>query len=75
MRQRQRHGARALCELWLASAAAFRRLRNFEEAQKALESAEEADAGNPDLWCQVRLKWPWLPVPFDFDSCRLTPLP
>ncbi|CAG8433123.1 7787_t:CDS:10 [Ambispora gerdemannii] len=52
---RQRRANKALSELWLASAAAYRRLGNFEEVQKAIESAEEIDGTNPDLWCQLGL--------------------
>ncbi|CAG8451093.1 6862_t:CDS:10 [Ambispora leptoticha] len=55
IRQRRQRANKALSELWLASAAAYRRLGNFEEAQKAIESAEEIDGSNPDLWCELGL--------------------
>jgi len=53
VRQRRQRASKALIELWLASASTFRRLGNLEEAQKAIESAEEVDNSNPDVWCQV----------------------
>ncbi|CAG8527190.1 13023_t:CDS:10 [Acaulospora colombiana] len=49
---RRQRAAKALSDLWLFSASAFRRLGNLEEAQKAIESAEDADCSNPDVWCQ-----------------------
>ncbi|CAG8530756.1 8929_t:CDS:2 [Dentiscutata erythropus] len=52
MRHRKQRATKSLVDLWLSSASTFRRLGNLEEAQKALESAEETDNSNPDLWCQ-----------------------
>ncbi|CAG8605542.1 26160_t:CDS:10, partial [Racocetra persica] len=52
MRQRKQRATKSLVDLWLSSAATFRRLGNLEEAQKAIESAEETDNSNPDVWCQ-----------------------
>ncbi|CAG8464535.1 6997_t:CDS:2 [Racocetra fulgida] len=40
---------KSLVDLWLSSAATFRRLGNLEEAQKAIENAEETDNSNPDF--------------------------
>ena len=50
---RRQRAFKALTDLWLASASTFRRLGNLEESQKAIESAEEVDNSNPDVWCQV----------------------
>ncbi|CAJ0644372.1 10956_t:CDS:10 [Entrophospora sp. SA101] len=44
-----------ITDLWLGSASIFRRLGNLEEAQKAIESAEEIDNMNPDIWYQLGL--------------------
>ncbi|RIA88112.1 hypothetical protein C1645_775755 [Glomus cerebriforme] len=52
---RRQRASKALIDLWLASASTFRRLGNLEEAQKAIESAEEVDVLNPDVWCQFGL--------------------
>ncbi|KAF0420930.1 TPR-like protein [Gigaspora margarita] len=52
MRQRKQRATKSLVDLWLSSASTFRRLGNLEEAQKAIESAEETDNFNPDVWCQ-----------------------
>ncbi|CAG8486912.1 7648_t:CDS:10 [Funneliformis mosseae] len=54
-RQRRQRAAKALTDLWLSSASTFRRLGNFEEAQKAIENAEEVDNSSPDVWCQFGL--------------------
>ncbi|CAI2165960.1 1376_t:CDS:10 [Funneliformis geosporum] len=54
-RQRRQRAAKALTDLWLSSASTFRRLGNFEEAQKTIENAEEVDNSSPDVWCQFGL--------------------
>jgi len=54
-KQRRQRAAKTLTDLWLASASTFRRLGNLEEAQKAIESAEEIDVLSPDVWCQFGL--------------------
>jgi hypothetical protein len=53
VKQRRQRATKALTDLWLASASTFRRLGNLEEAQKAIESAQEVDDLSPDVWCQV----------------------
>ncbi|CAB4390189.1 unnamed protein product [Rhizophagus irregularis] len=54
-KQRRQRATKVLTDLWLASASTFRRLGNLEEAQKAIESAEEVDDLSPDVWCQFGL--------------------
>ena len=40
-------------DLWLMSAATFRRLRKIEQAKGAIQEAEVKDEGNPAVWVQV----------------------
>lgn len=47
-------GARLLSDLWLMSAATFRRLGKLDEAKGAIQDAEERDYENPNVWVQVR---------------------
>ncbi|RUS21132.1 hypothetical protein BC937DRAFT_93541, partial [Endogone sp. FLAS-F59071] len=54
-RMRRLRSLRFLTSLWLASAAAFRRLGKLEEAHKALEEAEGVDVVSADVWCQLGL--------------------
>lgn len=42
-----------LSNLWLMSAATFRRLGKIEQAKGAIQEAEVADEGNPAVWVQV----------------------
>lgn len=44
-----------LVDLWLMSAATFRRLGKLEECRGAISEAENVDADNADVWVQVRL--------------------
>ena len=43
-----------LSNLWLMSAATFRRLGKIEQARAAIQEAEVRDEGNPAVWVQVR---------------------
>jgi hypothetical protein len=43
-----------LSDLWLMSAATFRRLGKIEQAKGAIQEAEVRDEGNPNVWVQVR---------------------
>jgi hypothetical protein len=42
-----------LSDLWLMSAATFRRLGKIEQAKAAIQEAEVRDEGNPGVWVQV----------------------
>lgn len=44
---------RLLSDLWLMSAATFRRLGKIEQAKGAIQEAEVKDEGNPNVWVQV----------------------
>jgi tetratricopeptide (TPR) repeat protein len=44
-----------LSDLWLMSAATFRRLGKIEQAKGAIQEAEVRDEGNPNVWVQVRV--------------------
>jgi len=44
---------RLLSDLWLMSAATFRRLGKIEQAKGAIQEAEVKDEGNPAVWVQV----------------------
>lgn len=52
---------RLLSDLWLMSAATFRRLGQIEQAKGAIQEAEVKDEDNPAVWVQVSL----LPFPTD----------
>lgn len=45
---------RMLSDLWLMSAATFRRLGKIEQAKGAIQEAEARDEDNPNVWIQVR---------------------
>lgn len=42
-----------LSDLWLMSAATFRRLGKIEQAKGAIQEAEVKDEDNPAVWVQV----------------------
>lgn len=44
---------RTLSNLWLQSAATFRRWGKLEQALGAIQEAEVVDAENPEVWLQV----------------------
>jgi len=44
---------RLLSNLWLTSAATFRRMGKIEQAKAAIQEAEVADEDNEDVWVQV----------------------
>jgi hypothetical protein len=44
---------RLLSDLWLMSAATFRRLGKIEQARGAIQEAEVTDDSNPAVWVQV----------------------
>jgi len=43
-----------MSELWLMSAATFRRLGKIEQAKGSIQEAEVKDESNPNVWVQVR---------------------
>lgn len=44
---------RLLSDLWLMSAATFRRLGKIDQAKGAIQEAEVKDENNPAVWVQV----------------------
>lgn len=52
-RERSRKERRLLSELWLMSAATFRRSGKIEQARGAIQEAEVRDEENPNVWVQV----------------------
>lgn len=46
---------RLLSDLWLMSAATFRRHGKIEQAKGAIQEGEVADEDNPAVWVQVSL--------------------
>ena len=54
---------RLLSDLWLMSAATFRRLGKINQAKGAIQEAEVKDENNPAVWVQV-----WLSQFFVFSS-------
>ena len=44
---------RLLSDLWLTSAATFRRMGKLEQAKAAIQEAEVCDEENPNVWVQV----------------------
>jgi hypothetical protein len=46
---------RLLSDLWLMSAATFRRLGKIDQAKGAIQEAEVKDENNPAVWVQVWL--------------------
>jgi hypothetical protein len=49
---------RLLSDLWLMSAATFRRLGKIEQTKGAIQEAEVRDEDNPAVWVQVN-PHPW----------------
>ncbi|KAG6885786.1 hypothetical protein C0993_009891 [Termitomyces sp. T159_Od127] len=50
-----KHRERLIADLWLMSAATFRRLGKIEQAKGAIQEAEVKDEGNPRVWVQLGL--------------------
>lgn len=44
---------RLIADLWLTSAATFRRMGKLEQARAAIQEAEALDEGHPGVWVQV----------------------
>lgn len=44
---------RLIADLWLTSAATFRRMGKLEQARAAIQEAETLDEGHPGVWVQV----------------------
>jgi hypothetical protein len=57
--ERAARNHRLLSDLWLMSAATFRRLSKIEQARGAIQEAEVKDENNPAVWVQVSnfLEW------------------
>ncbi|KAJ7471989.1 hypothetical protein FB451DRAFT_1090193 [Mycena latifolia] len=53
--QRTARETRLESDLWLMSAATFRRLGKIEQAKGAIQEAEVKDEGNPAVWVQLGL--------------------
>ena len=53
MNSRAARERRLLSDLWLMSAATFRRLDKIEQARGAIQEAEVRDESNPAVWVQV----------------------
>ncbi|CCA68642.1 hypothetical protein PIIN_02507 [Serendipita indica DSM 11827] len=53
--QRSAREKRLICELWLTSAATFRRMGKLEQAREAVQEAEGLDEGHPGVWVQLGL--------------------
>ena len=67
---------RLLSNLWLTSAATFRRMGKIEQAKAAIQEAEVADEGNEDVWVQVNpivlpLTLSWLTACSRSSDCTL----
>ncbi|XP_006457157.1 hypothetical protein AGABI2DRAFT_123023 [Agaricus bisporus var. bisporus H97] len=54
-RGREAKEIRMLSDLWLMSAATFRRLGKIEQAKGAIQEAEVRDEDNPNVWIQLGL--------------------
>ncbi|KAJ1653565.1 hypothetical protein IWQ61_006333 [Dispira simplex] len=52
---RRQHARKALADLWLMSAAAFRRLERYKDAHAAIREAESVYPEYPAVWCQYGL--------------------
>ena len=52
-----------LSDLWLMSAATFRRSGKIEQARGAVQEAEVRDEDNPGVWVQVSAQ-SWLEILF-----------
>lgn len=52
--RRAARDSRLLSDLWLQSAATFRRLGKIEQAKGAIQEGEVRDEDNPAVWVQVR---------------------
>ncbi|KAG8923913.1 hypothetical protein FRC02_010802 [Tulasnella sp. 418] len=53
--KRATHETRLLSDLWLTSAATFRRMGKLEQAKGAIQEAEVLDEENPGVWIQLGL--------------------
>lgn len=53
--QRTDREKRLIADLWLTSAATFRRMGKLEQARAAIQEAEALDEGHPGVWVQVCL--------------------
>ena len=51
--ERSMKADRLLSDLWLMSAATFRRLGKIDQAKGAIQEAEVKDENNPAVWVQV----------------------
>ncbi len=51
--QRTARENRLLSDVWLTSAAVFRRMRSYDQAKDAIGEAEMLDESNPGVWTQV----------------------
>ncbi|RDB21856.1 hypothetical protein Hypma_010861 [Hypsizygus marmoreus] len=54
-RNSNRRANRLVADLWLMSAATFRRLGKIDQARGAIQEAEVRDEGNPSVWVQLGL--------------------
>lgn len=52
--RRAQYEAKLLAQLWLVSAASFRRAVKMDECRIAIQEAERIDPADPDVWVQVR---------------------
>ncbi|KAF9025079.1 hypothetical protein BDZ89DRAFT_1068592 [Hymenopellis radicata] len=55
LNQRTARETRLLSDVWLMSAATFRRLGKIEQAKGAIQEAEVRDESNPGVWVQLGL--------------------
>lgn len=51
--QRSEREKRLIADLWLTSAATFRRMGKLEQARAAIQEAETLDENNAAVWVQV----------------------
>lgn len=62
-----RRATKLLVDLWLMSAASYRRAGRLEDAKGAIAEAEQLDPDDADVWAQVstsRFSWPGRPSHF-----------
>jgi hypothetical protein len=62
---------RLLSDLWLMSAATFRRLGKIEQAKGAIQEGEVKDEDNPAVWVQVSLRYRHSISVFRFPNHRI----
>ncbi|KZT54059.1 hypothetical protein CALCODRAFT_485892 [Calocera cornea HHB12733] len=60
---RTQHETRILSDLWLMSAATFRRMGQIEQAHGAIQEAEVIDPENPNVWVQLGLYFAAMETP------------